>query len=451
MTTEPPTNARPRLAVEPLPAPDDAAAHAGPDDLASVPAPNGASLSRRWSVRQTFAALQYPNYRLWFFGQMVSLMGTWMQTTAQGYLIFELTRSPAYLGYVGFAAGLPSWLFMLYGGVVADRMPRRKLLVITQTSMMVLAFFLALLTATRLVQPWHIVGLAFLLGIANAFDAPARVSFLLELVDQEDLTNAVALNGTMFNSATAVGPAVAGVTYALLGPAWCFLVNGLSFIAVISALLRMRLPPRPRPAERRSAVEAVTEGLRFVLAQPIIRTIIGLIAVTALFGMAFVTLLPAWSVEVLGGDATTNGLLQSARGVGALIAALSIASLGRFQFKGKVLTLGSFVYPATLLLFSTITATPLALVTMVASGWGMISMMNVANALVQTLSPDALRGRVASVYTLTFFGLMPLGALLAGAAAEHWGAPVAVRGGALVALAAASFVYLRVPQVRRAH
>jgi MFS family permease len=401
-------------------------------------------------VRQTFTALQYPNYRLWFFGQMVSLMGTWMQTTAQGYLVFELTHSPAYLGYVGFAAGIPSWLFMLYGGVIADRMPRRSLLIITQVSMMLLAFVLALLTFAGLVQPWHIVGLAFLLGVANAFDAPARVSFLLELVDQEDLTNAVALNGTMFNSATAVGPAVAGLIYALLGPAWCFTINGLSFIAVISALLRMRLPRRPMPAASRSAVAAVGEGLRFVLAEPVVRTVIGLVAMTAVFGLAFVTLLPAWSVNVLGGDATTNGLLQSARGVGALLAALFIASLGRFQFKGKVLSLGSFVYPATLLLFSVIASTPLALAAMVASGWGLISMMNVANALVQTLTPDSLRGRVASVYTLTFFGLMPVGALLAGAAAELWGAPVTVRSAALVALAAAAFVYLRVPRVRQA-
>lgn len=403
----------------------------------------------RWSLGQTFAALRYPNYRLWFFGQMVSLVGTWMQTTAQGYLIFELTGSPAYLGYVGFAAGAPSWLFMLYGGVIADRVPRRTLLVITQAAMMALAVILAVLTFTGLVQPWHIVLLAFGLGVANAFDAPARVSFVTELVDKEDLTNAVALNGTMFNSATAVGPAVAGLTYALVGPAWCFTLNAVSFVAVIAALVRMRLKVKARAAARRPAVVELAEGLRFVAGHGLIRTIMLLAGTTALFGLAFVTLLPAWSVEVLGGDATTNGLLQSARGVGALFAALFIASLGRFQFKGKVLTAGSLLYPATILLFSATGWLPLALALMVISGWGLISMMNIANALVQMQAPDALRGRIVSVYTLTFFGLMPLGALLAGAVAERLGEPLTVRLGAALALAVALLVAWRVPRLRQ--
>jgi MFS family permease len=181
------------------------------------------------SLNRTFAALQHRNYRLWFVGQLVSMVGTWMQSTAQGYLVFELTRSPAYLGYVGFAAGVPSWLFMLYGGVVADRMSRRNLLLITQTVMMILAFGLAGLTFSGLIQPWHLILLAFGLGVANAFDAPARQAFVLEMVSREDLTNAIALNSTMFNLATVIGPAVAGVAYAILGPAWCFTLNGLSF------------------------------------------------------------------------------------------------------------------------------------------------------------------------------------------------------------------------------
>jgi MFS family permease len=190
--------------------------------------------SRGW--HRTFAALKHSNYRLWFQGQLVSLFGTWMQTTAQGFLVFELTHSPEYLGYVGFAAGIPTWLFTLYGGVIADRVPRRTLLTVTQTSMMVLAFILAGLVFSHLVQPWHILALAFLLGVANSFDAPARQAFVGEMVAREDLTNAIALNATMFHMATAVGPAVAGFTYALFGPGWCFTLNGLSFIAVIAAL-----------------------------------------------------------------------------------------------------------------------------------------------------------------------------------------------------------------------
>jgi MFS family permease len=403
----------------------------------------------RWSLRQTFAALRYPNYRLWFIGQMVSLVGTWMQTTAQGYLIYELTASPAYLGYVGFAAGLPSWLFMLYGGVIADRVPRRRLLLVTQTFMMGLAFVLAGLTFSGLVQPWHIIALALALGTANAFDAPARVSFVMELVDREDITNAVALNGTMFNSATAVGPAVAGVTYAVFGPAWCFTINGLSFLGVLSALVLMRLR-RPAPPKRRgSAIEELKEGLRFVAGHQIIRTLILLAAITSLFGLAFATLLPAWSVEILGGDATTNGLLQSARGVGALAAALFIASLGRFQYKGRLLTLGSFLYPGLLLAFTLMRWLPLSLATLVGAGWGLILMMNLANAMVQTQVPDELRGRVLSVHTLAFFGLMPIGALIAGAMAQQIGEPATVALGAAATLISAAIVYWRVPQLRQ--
>jgi MFS family permease len=419
----------------------------GPSEAAPMQTPPPGARPR-WSLGQTFAALRYPNYRLWFIGQLVSLVGTWMQTTAQGYLIFELTKSPAYLGYVGFAAGVPSWLFMLYGGVVADRVSRRNLLVVTQLVMMALAFILAVLAATGMVQPWHIIMLALALGTANAFDAPARVSFLLELVDREDLTNAVALNGTMFNSATAVGPAVAGLTYAWVGPAWCFALNGLSFVAVITALLLMKLKRRPALAIRGRTLDELKAGVKFVASSPTLRTLIAMAGLTSLFGMAFVTLLPAWAVDVLGGDATTNGLLQSARGVGALFAALFIASLGRFQFKGKLLTAGSFFYPILLLVFSFMDFLPLALLALVGAGWGLISMLNISNALVQTHVPDELRGRVVSIYTLTFFGLMPIGALLTGGLALYIGAPNTVRLGALAALAVAAFIYVRVPRVR---
>jgi MFS family permease len=403
----------------------------------------------RLSVRQTFAALQHRNYSLWFRGQLVSLMGTWMQQTAQGYLVYELTRSPVYLGYVGFAAGVPAWLFTLYGGVIADRVSKRKLLLVTQTTMMVLAFVLAALVFSRLVQPWHIVGLAFLLGIANAFDAPARLAIVSEMVSREDLTNAIALNATMFNTATAIGPAVAGLTYALVGPAWCFTLNGLSFIAVIVALLMMRIAPRVAPARRASAWADLQEGLRYIVRTPTIRTLIGLVGVTALFGVSSATLFPAWAVDVLGGDATTTGLLQSARGVGALLSALLIASLGRFTFKGKLLTLGSLAFPLLLIVFALIRWLPLTLLVLVPAGMAIILIMNLANALVQTLAPDALRGRVMSVYSLTFFGLIPLGALWAGAVAEAAGAPAAVIIGAAISLGFAAVLWVFAPWLRK--
>jgi MFS family permease len=402
----------------------------------------------RPSVQQTFAALKYRNYRLWFTGQLVSLFGTWMQTTAQGYLVFQLTRSPAYLGYVGFAAGVPAWLFTLYGGVIADRMPRRTLMLITQTAMMILAFVLAGLVFAGLVRPWQIVTLAFLLGVANAFDGPARLAFVVELVDREDLTNAIALNSSMFNLATATGPAMAGLAYVLVGPAWCFMVNGLSFIAVIAALLRMKLPP-PKPAAKRISTWAdLAEGLRYILREPAIRTLIGLVGMTSMFGISFATLFPAWAVNVLGGDATTNGLLQSARGLGALLSALMLASFGRSRFKGKLLTLGTIAFPLLLLLFTFVRSLPLALLVLVGTGMAVILIMNVANALVQGLVPDALRGRVMSVYSMTFFGCMPIGALWVGAVAEYAGAPTAMIIGATISLTFSALLFVFAPWVR---
>jgi MFS family permease len=388
----------------------------------------------RLSLQQAFASLKYRNYRLWFMGQLASLVGTWMQTTAQGFLVYQLTSSAAFLGYVGFASGVATWLFTLYGGVISDRMSRRTLMIITQTAMMILAFALAALTFARLIQPWHIIVLAFLLGVANAFDAPARQSFVLEMVPREDMTNAIALNSTMFNSATAVGPAVAGLTYAVLGPAWCFTINAFSFIAVIVALALMDIEPHPRRAQATSALAELAEGLRYVRSHSAIRTLILTASVTSLFGLGFATLLPAWAVEVLHGGPDTNGFLQSARGIGSLVGALMIASLGRFHFKGKLLTLGSLVFPILLLVFAAVSWLPLALLVLVGVGWGFMVMLNMANALVQTLVSDELRGRVMAVYSLGFLGMMPVGALLAGGVAEITSEPIAAAWGALITL-----------------
>lgn len=401
----------------------------------------------RPSLRQAFASLKYPNYRLWFMGQLASLVGTWMQTTAQGFLVYQLTSSPAFLGYVGFAGGVATWLFTLYGGVISDRMSRRTLMIITQTAMMILAFALAALTFARIIQPWHILVLAFLLGVANAFDAPARQSFVLEMVPREDMTNAIALNSTMFNSATAVGPAVAGLTYAALGPAWCFTINGFSFIAVIVALALMDIKPLPPRARATSVLAELAEGLRYIRSHPAIGTLIIVAAVASLFGMGYATLLPAWAVEVLHGGPDTNGFLQSARGIGSLIGALMIASLGRFNFKGKMLTLGSVVFPALLLAFAAVSWLPTALLVLVGVGWGFMVMLNMANALVQTLVSDELRGRVMAVYSLGFLGMMPIGALLAGGIAEIASEQIAVALGALITLAFAVWLCLKA-QVR---
>jgi MFS family permease len=414
--------------------------------MATAPKPSESAPGGR--LGQTFAALRHPNYRLWFFGQMISLFGTWMQATAQGFLVYQLTGSPAYLGVVGFAAGVPSWIFTLYGGVVADRVSRRTLLLVTQAVMMALAFMLAALVALGTVEPWHIAALAFALGVANAFDAPARLAFVRELVDREDMTNAIALNATMFNMGSFAGPAVAGLAYALVGPAWCFALNGLSFVGVIAALLLMRIPAQQRRATGGSAWQELREGLRYITGTPVVRTLILLAGATGLFGISFATLFPVWATDILGGDAATNGLLQSARGLGALISALAIASLGRFTFKGRLLTAGSFLFPALLIVFALVRSIPLALLVLVASGIAVILVMNLANALVQSLVPDGLRGRVMAVYSMTFFGSMPLGSLWAGWLAELAGAPLAMISGAVAALLVAALIWLLTPEIR---
>ncbi len=414
-----------------------AAPAAAPADSHSLVRPGG-----------TFAALRHRNYRLWYAGQLASLVGTWMQATAQGYLVFALTNSPAYLGLVGFAAGAPSLLFMIYAGVIADRMPRRTLLLMTQSAMLVLAFILAALTFSGLILPWHLVLLALLLGVANAFDGPARQAFILEMVDREDLGNAIALNATMFNLAVVVGPAVAGLTYAIVGPAWCFAINGLSFVAVIVALSMMRVKPVAVRRHPTSAWQDMQQGLRYIMGHTVIRTVIALVSVASLFGLAFNTLFPDWAVVVLGGDATTNGLLQSARGLGSLAGAFMIASLGRFRFKGKLLLTGAIVLPLGLILFSFVRWLPLSLLVLIVVGWGFMVMFNVANILVQTQVADELRGRVMGVYSMNFGGIGPVGALFAGALADQIGAPATVLAGAVVTLAFALFILFAIPALR---
>jgi len=426
---------------------DETASAGGP--TAAQGADSVAPRSLRFSLDQTFASLKYQNYRLWFTGQLASLVGTWMQSTAQGFLVFELTHSAAYLGFVGFAGGIPSLLFSLYGGVISDRMSRRNMLIITQTAMLILAFILAGLTFAGVVQPWHILVLAVLLGIANAFDAPPRMAFVLELVDRKDMTNAIALNATMFNAATAVGPAVAGLAYAAFGPAWCFVINGLSFIAVIVALALMKIQPLPPRPRTRSTMAELSEGLRYTLNHSVIRVLVLVASVGSLFGLGYVTLLPAWAVKVLGGDSTTNGFLQSARGVGALLGALMIASLGHFRFRGRVLTAGSLLFPILVLAFAVVRWIPLSLLILVGAGWSWVMILNLANALVQSHVPDELRGRVMGIYSLGFQGMMPLGALLIGPLASATNEPVAVVITAVVSLGFALWLWFRVPEMRR--
>lgn len=409
---------------------------------------NSTSHNSRVSVSNTFASFRHRNYRLWFVGQLVSMIGTWMQITAQGYLIYTITGSAAYLGYVGFISGIPSWLFMIYGGLIADRVPRRTLLIITQSVMMVLAFILAGLVFSNLVQPWHILVLAFFLGVANAFDTPARQSLVVELVGREDMSNAIAFNSTMFNGGLIIGPAIGAAVYALTGPGWCFTINGISFIAVIIALLLMRIKLSPAPPRQGSALEAIAEGFRYVRGNRLVMTLTISVFVMATLGFGPITLLPAWAVTILKGDVTTNGLLLSARGIGAVIGGLAIAAIASRGKRGKMWAISSIVMPLTMIAFAASRSVPLSLLLMAITGFTLVAVMNNSNAMVQFTVPDELRGRVMGLYSLMFMGGGPVGALLVGLLADRTSEPFTFYLCAVGTLIFAGIIWFMRPEVR---
>lgn len=369
--------------------------------------------------------------------------------TAQAFFIFELTHSPAFLGYVGFANGLPSWLFMVYGGVIADRFSRKKILIITQIIMMLLAFVLALLTFIQIVQPWHIILLAFFLGIANAFDAPARQAFVNDLVPKEDLLNAIALNSMMFQSAAAVGPAVAGITYAVLGPGWCFTINGISFLAVIYNLLKMKFAPAPKRNINKSVSKELMDGLRYLKTQKQILLIMLIVSFSTFLGLSIATLFPVWAVGILHGNATTNGLLQASRGVGAVLCSLAIASFGRNLARGKVLIVGLVSLPIFMILFSINSSFIISSLILVGIGAGIIAVNNLSNGLTQTLVSEEFRGRVMGVYSFSFFGFMPIGALWIGMLAEHFSSQTAILINAIILLIFSIVIWFMMPSLRK--
>jgi predicted MFS family arabinose efflux permease len=374
---------------------------------------------RRLLTGELFSALHHYNYRLWFIGQLFSLIGTWMQATAQGFLVYSLTGSPAYLGLVSFFAGLPTLIFALYGGVIADRISKRRLMLITQSAMLILAFILAGLVFANVIQPWMIVVMAFLLGIANAFDGPARNAFVVSLVDDRaDLTNAMALNSGMFNMAIFLGPAIAGFVYAWLGPAWCFTFNGISFLAVIIALSLMRIKPTPVMEKHDHAFAAIKAGFRFVLSNKTVMLLIASLGVISIFGIGMLTLIPVWAVKIMHGDVTTNGFLLSFRGLGAVFGALTVAGFASRHIRGRMWTLGSLILPILVIIFAISPYLIFSLVLLFGVGWGLMFILINTNSLVQTNIPDRLRGRVMAIYMTVFEGGIPIGSLIVGAAAS---------------------------------
>jgi MFS family permease len=405
-------------------------------------------LIRGFGLSRTFAALQHRNYRLFFIGQLISLVGTWMQNVAQGWLVYEMTGSPFKLGIVSFCAGVSVLVFSLWAGVYADRVPKRRLLLATQTAMMALAFMLAADVFAGTVQWWHVAIFAFFLGTANAFDAPTRQAFVVEMVGRKELPNAIALNSAMFNVARIAGPALAGITLAAVGAKWCFVLNGASFLAVIAGLLMMDVKPYVGAASTDSPLRQMREGLGYIRHQPVVRPLIGLVAVSNMFASGYMALLPAFAQDVLHVGTVGYGFMSTAVGVGALAGALAIASLGDYHGKGLMLTAGNLLFPAMVIAVSLSRSYHLTICLLALTGLGFMTQNATANTLVQITVPDKLRGRVMSVYMMVFMGFFPIGALIAGAVAEKFGVPVGAAFGGSIALAYGLCQLWRSPQLR---
>ncbi len=384
--------------------------------------------------------MRFRDFKLFWTGQVISYSGTWMHSTAQGWLVYSLTKSPFYLGMVSAASWLPILLLSLVGGAVADRFSKRNLLLATQALSIMPALVIGILTATGTVTVWYVIAMGFLMGTFNAFDIPARQSFLIEMVERESLLNAVALNSAAFNVARIIGPVAAGLTIEHIGLAPCFFINAASFLAVISALALMKVRGISK-RERKSIVGEISEGMSFVRREPEVLRPMLLVALFSLFGLPFIALLPVFAEKILNVGAEGLGFLAGAAGVGALSAAVGIAFRGEVSGKGKSMSIASVAFPAALLVFALSENYALSLVALVFAGFAIVSFLALANSSIQLLTPDGLRGRVMSVYTTVFLGMMPLGHTMMGTLASAIGTARAIAAGAGICLATSVIIF----------
>ena len=393
-------------------------------------------------------SLRARNYRLFVAGQLISLIGTWMQTVAQSWLIYRLTGSAALLGLIGFAGQIPVFVLAPLGGVIADRLNRHRVLIATQSAMMVLALMLAASTLSGRVAVWQVFTLAALLGLANAFDIPARQAFVAEMVEREDLVNAIALNSSMVNGARIVGPAIAGILVASVGEGWCFLLNGISYVAVLVALLRMHVTPGVARTSASSAWDSVVEGFAFAWQKTPIRALLLLLGLVSLMGMPYSVLMPIFADEILHGGPDAYGLLMSASGVGALSAAAILTVRKSVRGLGRWVAVSAAGFGACLIAFAVSKALWLSALLLIPAGFCMMMEMAASNTLIQSMVPDRLRGRVMAVYSMMFMGMAPLGALMAGFLATRMGAQATVAAGGAVCIAGGVIFGAGLPQLR---
>ncbi|MBI5209145.1 MAG: MFS transporter [Elusimicrobia bacterium] len=410
--------------------------------------PGDAPVETGAKVVYAFRALKNRDFRIFFAGQLVSLVGTWMQSTAQAWLVYRLTGSGFLLGAVAFAGQFPVLVFGPVGGAAADRYSRHRIVVLTQTASMLLAGVLAGLTLAHTVRVWHICAIAALLGVVNSFDIPARQAFVTGMVSRKDLINAIALNSTMFNSARIIGPAVAGILVGSVGEGWCFLANALSFLAVIASLMMMDVVERPLPARGASPLEEMLEGVRFVRRTAPVAALLLLLGLVSLVGMPYAVLMPIFADRVLHGGPTGLGILMASVGLGALLGSVSLLTRSGARGLGRLTATSTAGFGATLILFGLSRSFWLSAALLVPVGCSIMVHMASSNTLIQSMVPDGLRGRVMALFSMMFMGLAPFGSLLAGALAHAVGAPMTVAAGGAVCLAGGAVFALRLPALR---
>lgn len=394
-------------------------------------------------------ALKHRNFRLFFSGQLVSLIGTWMQQVAISWLVYRLTDSPFLLGVVVFSGQVPTFLLAPFAGVMADRWDRHRILVITQTLSMALAFVLSALVLTGMVEVWHIIAVAACLGVINSFDIPTRQSFFIHMIEKrDDLGNAIALNSSIVNSARFLGPTIAGVLIAAAGEGVCILVNAFSYTAVISALLMMRIRPEKRETEVRHVLTEFKEGFRYTYGFPPIRALLFLVSLISLAGSPYSVLMPVFARDILHGGPHTLGFLMGSAGVGALTGTMYLASRSSIRGLTMVIVFATAALSTGIVAFSLSRSVPLSMLCIFFAGFGMMVDMASTNTILQTIVDDEKRGRVMSFYTMSFMGMAPFGSVLAGYAATRIGAPQTLLIGGSVCFAGALLFARNLPSLK---
>jgi len=414
-------------------------------------------LSKRNNKTSTFSlsvawrALKYRNYKLFFGGQIISLTGTWTQQIAMSWLVYRLTGSAFMLGLVSFASQIPSLIFSPFAGVIVDKMNRHKILIATQTLAMLQAFLLVILLLTSTVQVWHLIILNLFLGIVNGFDTPTRQAFVVEMIEnKEDLGNAIALNSMMFNAARLFGPSIAGILLAETSETICFLINGISFLAVIIALFAMKIDYSKTIKSQKNVFEGLKEGFNYTINFTPTRYIISLIALINLTGIPYIVLMPVFAKDILHGGPNTLGFLMGSIGTGALTGALLLASKRSVLGLGRIIVYTTFSFGIMLIAFSFSRTLILSMAFLVFTGMSMVITGASCNTIIQTVIDDDKRGRVMSIYTMAFMGMMPFGSLLFGSLASEFGAPATLAFGGISCILGASFFAVKLPRLRKA-